>query len=443
MSFGRPQLLVALCAVTAAAAVALGGARVAAENQAERVFREAREYTVRIRTQIETPFIADSKGAFQGAGFLIDARRGWILTNAHVVGYSPSDVQVAFADEDFQNAEKVYVDPFADVAVLRIADAGTRRPATLESRIVDVGEPVGVFGHPMGMYFTGTRGIISGHHDQFGPEYLQVDATVDHGNSGGPAISMQTGRVIGLATAGMDGKKGDRVNFVTPIDQVRPMLEQLRNGVIPSPPLLRVALLQDESEAHTLTVARSYDPVAWPLEPGDRIVSAAGAREDLETLTDLVTCLRGRTGPVDLTVERRGARVGVTIHPEPYPLVTHARGIKLDGALIASMTFEDPEAVGPRPRLQVHSVESGSAAHAMGLAPMDFVHTIDGKSFADLESLSDYLQQDRKGRPVEIVVTRMSGFVDRWLDYHVRELPGEAIAPVGAAKAQPVASNTD
>jgi S1-C subfamily serine protease len=71
----------------------------AAESQrdsAETAFRDAREYTVRIRTQIVTPFIEDEEGAFVGAGFLVDAKRGWIATNAHVVGRGPAEIQVAF-----------------------------------------------------------------------------------------------------------------------------------------------------------------------------------------------------------------------------------------------------------------------------------------------------------------------------------------------------------
>src|ERR1044072_7933243 len=70
----------------------------AAHSSAEAVFHDARAYTVRIRTQIVTPFAEDSRGAFEGAGFVVDAERGWVLTNAHVVGQSPSTVTAAFAD---------------------------------------------------------------------------------------------------------------------------------------------------------------------------------------------------------------------------------------------------------------------------------------------------------------------------------------------------------
>src|SRR6185295_18897104 len=125
--------------------------------------------TVRIRTQINTPFMDDQRGSYGGAGFLVDAKRRWVLTNAHVVGQSPSTVQAAFADGTFQPVRKVYVDSFTDVAVLEMPADGRQHPVAPINCVEDtqVGEAVGAFGHPLGMPFTGTRGIVSGKTDQF------------------------------------------------------------------------------------------------------------------------------------------------------------------------------------------------------------------------------------------------------------------------------------
>jgi len=163
-------------------------------DRAEAAFREAREYTVRIRTRIETPFLEDEQGAYSGAGFLVDATRGWIVTNAHVVGRGPAEIQVAFWGEAFHPARKIYVDSFSDVAIVAVDLAHPRRAALLDpSARPTVGEPVGAFGHPLDIPFTGTRGIVSGYTDQFGPGLLQIDATIDHGNSGGPVIALGSG----------------------------------------------------------------------------------------------------------------------------------------------------------------------------------------------------------------------------------------------------------
>jgi S1-C subfamily serine protease len=405
----------------------------AGEPDAEKVFREARGYTVRIRTQVTTPFITDTRGSFEGAGFLVDAARGWILTNAHVVAQSPSEVQVAFADEDFQAARKVYVDCFADVAVLAVGQVGPgRKIAKLNvTGEVSIGEPVGAFGHPLGMYFTGTRGIVSGKTDQFGPDLIQIDATVDHGNSGGPLIALRDGRVVGIATAGAGGDKSDRVNFATPMKDVGRILDLLRRGVMPSPPFMPFALLRDETDRHTLEIARSFDARNWPLEPGDLILGVQGHAGELETMTDLVSALRGRTGKVGVRIEREGKAITLDASPVATPLVTEARGISLDGALIAPIPFEDETNPNETPRLIVHSLEPGSTAQMLGIDTMDLLHTVDGRSFGDLASLDAYLRERPEDEPLRIVFCRTSAFVDRWFDYIVREMPGKDIRSVG------------
>ena len=95
------RLLLAL-ALPALALLASSNGPASSEDRAQTIFRNARDYTVRIRTQIVTPFLEDEQGSFEGAGFLVDAERGWVVTNAHVVGQSPSTVRVAFADEDLR-----------------------------------------------------------------------------------------------------------------------------------------------------------------------------------------------------------------------------------------------------------------------------------------------------------------------------------------------------
>ncbi len=90
-------------------------------QNAEDVFNDARSYTVQIRVSVPVPFIDDDKGNFAGAGFVVDAARGWIMTNAHVVGRSPSHVEVAFDDDVYADATKLYVDPFLDLAILEVS----------------------------------------------------------------------------------------------------------------------------------------------------------------------------------------------------------------------------------------------------------------------------------------------------------------------------------
>jgi serine protease Do len=422
-------------AALAVAGPATPGARAETPGDgAEAAFQEARTYTVRVRAQIETPFMEDERGAFTGAGFLVDAERGWIVTNAHVVGHSPSEVQVAFWGEPFRRARKIYVDPFADVAVLATAPVPGRRAAALDPEARPrVGEPVGAFGHPLDVPFTGTRGIVSGFTDQFGPSLLQIDATIDHGNSGGPVIALRERRIVGIATAGLSDAKARRLNLATPIRDVCRILELLRAGDSPSPPRMGFSLLRDEDHRHTLRVARSSDPSRWPFEPGDRILGPAGGADTLRNLSELVNLLRGWTEPVRLLVERRGQRAQVTVRPSLRPLVVERRGVVLDGALISVFDFADLGESPENLRLVVHSVESGSAAQGLGVEAGDMLHMVDQRPFQDLESLVAYLGRRPRGKPIHLVLRRVSPDVDRFYDYHSRELPGTELKQVGPA----------
>src|SRR5689334_24480841 len=100
----------------------LPAAPAAAADIGEEVFKGALRYTVQVRSTLPLPFDGDRKGSGLGAGFVVDAGRGWVMTNAHVVGRSPSRVEVALYGQDFSEATKVYVDPFLDLAIIRVSE---------------------------------------------------------------------------------------------------------------------------------------------------------------------------------------------------------------------------------------------------------------------------------------------------------------------------------
>jgi S1-C subfamily serine protease len=418
----------------ALALLALSNRPASSEERAQTIFRNARDYTVRIRTQIVTPFIEDERGSFEGAGFLVDAARGWVVTNAHVVGQSPSTVQVAFADEDMRPARKLYVDSFTDVAILQVAMEGHRhRAAAVQcDRLPSIGEAVGVFGHPQGYSFTGTRGIISGKTDREIVDLLQTDATVDHGNSGGPMIALTDGRVVGIASAGYELRKEDKVNFATPMKDVCRILELLRNGVPAEPPVLEFGLVIDDKGSHTLEVGTTSDAERWPFLPGDKILSVGRPAEPVRTPHELVTVLRGRSGVVPIRVRRGGSEVEIQARPRLRPSVIARRAVVLDGALIAPLMVEDSTALREPAQLVVHSVESGSAAESMQLESLDVIESVDGRHYGDLDSLIQHLETRAKGAPLRVVARRFSPSRSRWFDYHVAQLPGDEIEKIGA-----------
>ena len=165
---------------------------------AEKIFADARAYTAYIETRIEVPFIEDEQGSSIGAGFVIDRERHWVLTNAHVSGRSPAHITVMLDGAEPVRAWPVFIDPYLDLAVLEYQAAGkeSTQVAKLDcDRAPGTGHPVGAFGHPNGFKFSGTRGVISGRTYRFGADWLQTDAPINGGNSGGPLISLSTGRV--------------------------------------------------------------------------------------------------------------------------------------------------------------------------------------------------------------------------------------------------------
>jgi len=403
-------------------------------DPAERVFRDARSYTVRIHTQITSPFVEDQRGSFEGAGFVVDATRGWVLTNAHVVGHSPSQITVAFADRPFRPAKKIYVDPYSDIAIIEVDQLDRNRG---EARLScdpapQVGEPVGAFGHPLGMPFTGTRGIVSGVTDKFGPDLIQIDATVDHGNSGGPVIRLSEAVVVGIATAMAGNNKEDKLNFATPVGDACRIVELLKEGKSPSPPQLPVAFLEDEDDRLTLQVQSSYDSKRWPLQEGDRIVSVEGG-DSLGTLSELVTALRGESGKVPLVVDRDGKRQVITVLPQATPPVVERRAVNIDGALIGPVAYEDAKALREPACIIVQSVEPGSTAEMAGIEQQDILRSVDKKEFEDFDHLVAYLKSRSSNAPLSMVFCRWSGEDSRIFDYLVRELPGDDMQMVGPA----------
>jgi S1-C subfamily serine protease len=405
--------------------------------RAQSAFRDARDYTVRVRTSIATPFVEDERGSSEGAGFLIDRERGWILTNAHVAGRSPSDVEVAFHGGEFAPARKIYVDTFTDVAVIAVdrVPEGRRAAVIDPSGEVEIGQPVGVFGHPLGMHFTGTRGIVSNISDRAGPDLIQIDATVNPGNSGGPVIAFDTGEVVGIATSGVMGDKSDRLNFATPMKDVSRMLALLRQSVTPSAPRLEFSLLRNEYGSTTMEVGRSFDPARWPFAPGDRIVEVDGAGP-VATQTDLVSALRGRDGKSRVRVERGGRHAWVDVTPEATTPIVERRGIMLCGAIVAPFAFDDHDLAFALTGVAIHSVEPGSEAERVGITEGDTIETIDGRPLVDLEAIEAHLRGRTEDGPVRLVLRRFNTTSSsRCFDFEVRELSSASFESIPAPAA--------
>ena len=183
-----------------------------------------------------TPEGRGRSGQARGSGFLVNAN-GTIVTNNHVVR-DAEKVEVQLADGTRLPARVVGTDPRTDLAVLRVE---AKRPLPFlslgDSGAVRPGQWVVAVGNPFGLGGSVTAGIVSarGRDLRSGPydDYLQIDAPINAGNSGGPLFS-QDGKVVGVNTAILSPSGGNvGIGFAIPANLVRSVVEQLEaNGQV-------------------------------------------------------------------------------------------------------------------------------------------------------------------------------------------------------------------
>ncbi len=401
----------AAVALMAALSLAITAGATRAEPDQEVIFADAGRYTVKIRTYVDFSFIEDSGGSFTGSGFVVDRERGWILTNAHVASWSPSLVEVAFRGGRYIEARKHYVDAHLDLAILAVPPA--RIPADTPVPELEcgdtpaVGHSVGAFGHPWDLDFTGTRGIISGL-DYNGTEWLQTDAPINAGNSGGPLISLESGRVIGINTATYEEAEG--LNFAIAAKYVCTILDLLAADRDPSAPFLPVIFADDMDGNNQLTVAAVYgDPAELPLRVGDLVLGTAGGRGDLENQTQLIDALRGGLANARLQILRRGKRIELDVRLSAAPDPMARSGIYFSGMLIGPTTFRDEAEINLGNPMMIHGIDSASYSEMAGAAAWDFIVSIDGTEFDDMEVLYEYLLGAERDEHEITVITRSIG----------------------------------
>ncbi len=410
----------------------------AAESAGEDAFEDAKNWTVQIRTSVSRPFAQDDMGAFQGAGLVVDARRGWVLTNAHVASSSYSTITVTFHGGEPMPARRLYVDPHLDLAVIAY-DPAAVEPAPKEPRLdcdasPPVGHPVGAFGHPWGFRFTGTRGITSAVTSRLGPQMLQTDAPINSGNSGGPLISLETGRVVGVNAASMAKDQTEGLSFAVPMPYACTIVDLLKQGRDPSPPASLVDFAIDENEEPTLIVARSRLPAGTlDLRAGDELLALRSPDRALANDSDLMDALRGELDEVSLTVRREGAEVTLRGAWPAASRVVERQGLWISGALFAEAEPLFRGQIVGAPALMVHHVESGSSAEVQDLQGYDVVLTANGRPVDSLTTLQALAREAAASQSdLSLMLLRIaSNSRDELFVYQQRTLPVDELEIVG------------
>ena len=165
-----------------------------------------------------------------GSGVIIDGKRGFILTNAHVVEKTGTITVILNDDREYE-AQVVGADPDSDLAVLRI-ESDKPLPAIEmgDSEDLMIGETVIAIGNPFGFSHTVTTGVISALNrsirteDRVFQDFIQTDASINPGNSGGPLLNIN-GALIGINTAVYAKAQG--IGFAIPINKAKRIVNDL------------------------------------------------------------------------------------------------------------------------------------------------------------------------------------------------------------------------
>tara|TARA_Y100000588_G_C14231582_1_gene915523 strand:+ start:520 stop:1869 length:1350 start_codon:yes stop_codon:yes gene_type:complete len=372
---------------------------------------KAEGYTVKIRTRVEYPPMKDSKGSHSGAGFLIDSERGWIATNAHVSSRNPESVEVSFKGQSFFEAKLLFVDRYLDLAVLEVPrekmPAGAKKAQLRCDDWPEVGSKVGAYGHPLSLDFSVTTGIVSGLRYRHNRYWVQTDAAINNGNSGGPLISINTGEVVGINAMGYSKQSSEGLGFAVPMVYACRVFKLLREGKNPSVPYLPAAFATSDEVPDKLVVATTYDelPVKWALEPGDQLVSLASDRKTkFKNQADLIHALRGSDGDIPVEIVRQGKSQTLNLAALARPRMIDWVGLHFSGMVVGKERLRDTGLSNPNDEIMILDVASASVGSVSGIGTYSYLNTVDGLRLTNIQKLCAYLQQaESENRKVKIV----------------------------------------
>jgi len=376
----------------------------------------------------------------QGSGFIID-KNGLVMTNNHVIT-GGGELTVKLADNREFRAEVVGADPKTDVAVIRLKDLKGDLPdsevAILgNSDDMEVGDYAIAIGNPFGLDRTVTQGIISykGRSglpiDGGGPMYqdfIQTDAAINYGNSGGPLVNIR-GEVIGINTA--INPAGQGIGFAIPVNLARRIKEQLVDkgrvvrgylGIVPQEITADLAAgigLKDQKGVLVAKVQEGTPAEQAGLQLGDVILGFDG--HDITSVTQFRQVVAdAKVGAaVKIVLLRDKKQRTITATLAEMPDETAAKDPKetiekpwLGIKRVLAVTSDEARQAGIKDKdgVVIAEIEPGSAADDGGLRQGDIIKQIAGK---DIRTTAEYNAAVKKHRgtdtPTVFLVKRREG----------------------------------
>jgi serine protease DegQ len=355
-----------------------------------------------------------------GSGVIVDAARGHVLTNHHVVA-NAREITVTLKDGRRLPAKLVGSDQATDIALLQVESRNLVALEIGDSDHLKVGDYVVAIGNPFGLGQTVTSGIVSalgrsGINNEGYEDFIQTDASINPGNSGGALVTLD-GKLVGINTAILSPAGGNiGIGFAVPSNMAVTVMKQLieygevRRGRIGigiqdvTPDLAEALGLGDLRGAVIANVEPGSPAERAGLQVGD-VVTAVDGRAVLGSAD-----LRNRIGltpagtDVRLTVARSdGVReVKVRIEAGERNASTQLAGTAFEGASLRNASRQEAREIGSNGVI-VDSVAPGSRAARAGLRPGDMILAINRMPVTSLDDIRRWISDHHTTLAVELV----------------------------------------
>ncbi len=343
-----------------------------------------------------------------GSGVVIDAEKGYVITNHHVIGRA-DEIIVTMRDGRELGARLVGTDPEFDIALLQVKAEGLTALPLADSDALQVGDFVVAIGNPFGLGQTVTSGIVSalgrsGLGIEGYEDFIQTDASINPGNSGGALVNLR-GELVGMNTAIISPGGGGNVGigFAIPSNLVEQIVSHLvedgevRRGVLGvvtqdlTPDLAQAFGLEARKGTVISKVIADSPAAAAGLQAGDVIIEVNGRKiknaMDMRNAVGLI-----RIGEkLDIQLIRNGKKLQLRATIEE-PKQSSVAGEKISPRLAGAVFAQQPDA-NEKSTLHVviTDVAQGSPAWYARLRPGDEILSVNQKpvnSLKDLESLA-------------------------------------------------------